>query len=35
MKEEFKPIVLIENNEEKNEYNADAEIKTNSIEQLN
>lgn len=28
---EFKPIVLIENNE----YNADAEIKTNSIEQLN
>ena len=29
---EFKPIVLIENNDEKNEYNADAEIKTNSIE---
>ena len=34
MKEEFKPIVLIENNDEKNEYNAEAEIKKNSIELL-
>ena len=31
---EFKPIVLIENNDEKNEYNADAETKKASIEQL-
>ena len=29
---EFKPIVLIENNDEKNEYNADAETKKTSIE---